>query len=436
MGISDYLNGPKLKVEVEQMSKLNQDLNSEINKLKESLQSLGGLELVDVEKRIFEEKANLEALNDAEKKKEDDIKSLEQKIAELQQQVLVVDEVLLLESFAIYTPKFSLTSSDEYKERLDKVRATEKDMIKKKTATKTGQAWTVNNSATEGQRLVNDMIKLLIRSFNNESDYCVDNVKFNNIEQSTKKIQTAFETLNKLGKVMNVSIASGYYDLKIEELRLAHEYQIKKQEEKEEAKRIREELREQQKLEQEIRAAREKIAKERKHFAAALKDLEDRLAKASDEAERLNIENRLAEIRLSCSALDSEESEIDYREKNAKAGYIYVISNIGAFGEGVYKVGMTRRLEPLDRIDELSDASVPFRFDLHAMIFSDNAPALEGKIHQAFEKNRINKINSRKEFFRVELKAIEDVIRSNYDAAVEFTEEAAAEDYRESLRLI
>jgi multidrug efflux pump subunit AcrA (membrane-fusion protein) len=279
------------------------------------------------------------------------------------------------------------------------------------------------------------MIKLVIRSFNNEADYCVDNVKFDNVELGEKRILKSFDACNRLGKLMDVELSRKYLALKIDELHLAHEFQLKKQEEKEEAKRAREELREQQKLEQEIRAARDKIAKERKHFAAAVRDLQTRLDKAQTEEERTTLVTKLAEVKANQIELESEEKLIDYREKNAKAGYVYVISNVGAFGEGVYKIGMTRRLEPMERIDELGDASVPFWFDVHAMVFSENAPALEAKLHERFAAGRLNKVNGRKEFFRADITEIESVIRENYDAAVEVVHEAPAEQYRESLRM-
>lgn len=234
---------------------------------------------------------------------------------------------------------------------------------------------------------------------------------------------------------MTVRLSDEYLNLKLDELRLAHEYQVKKQEEKEEAKRIREELREQQKLEQEIRAAREKIAKERKHFTAALRDLNLRLEKCTNEEDRAPLLNKITEMEAGKAALDNEEKVIDYREQNAKAGYVYIISNIGAFGEGVYKIGMTRRLDPMERIDELGDASVPFWFDVHALVFSENAPALEAKLHERFAAGRLNKVNGRKEFFRANISEIEAVIRANYDAVVEVTREAPAEQYRESLRM-
>jgi hypothetical protein len=308
-------------------------------------------------------------------------------------------------------------------------------LIKDNIAVTANEGWTVNGSASEGKKMVNDMKKLLLRSFNNECDYCVDNVKFNNIETNEKRIEKSYEQCNKLGRIMNAQIASSYKNLKYDELYLAYEYQKKKEEEKEEAKRAREDLREQQKLEREIREAREKIAKEKKHFTTAIKEFEEKLKNAADEKERELIEKNLAEAKNQLADLDKEEKVIDYREQNAKAGYVYVISNIGAFGENIYKIGMTRRLEPMDRVDELGDASVPFSFDVHAMIFSDNAPALEAKLHEHFYNNRINKLNDRKEFFKADINDIEKVVRENYNKIVDVVKEAPAEQYRESLRL-
>ena len=112
-----------------------------------------------------------------------------------------------------------------------------------------------------------------------------------------------------------------------------------------------------------------------------------------------------------------------------------MISNIGAFGENVYKIGMTRRLDPQDRVDELGDASVPFDFDVHAMIFSDDAPRLEAALHNAFEDRKLNFVNQRREFFRVSLDEIKKVVKENYDRSVEFVELAPAEQYRESIKL-
>lgn len=395
----------------------------------------GAMEVLEIQRHIGQENANLGTVRLAIQSAERDVAVLAHQTSELRGQILVFEATLLLESFALYEPKFKLNASHEYKTRLDMARERQKAMIKNGEAATGNMGWEVNGSKAEGRKLVNDMLKLVIRSFNNEADYCVDNVKFDNIELGEKRIRQSFEVCNRLGRVMTVRLSEGYLNLKLDELRLAHEFQVKKQEEKEEAKRLREELREQQKLEQEIRAAREKIAKERKHFAAALRDLNARLEKVATEEERSLLLAKIAEVEAGKASLDSEEKVIDYREQNAKAGYVYVISNIGAFGEGVYKIGMTRRLEPMERVDELGDASVPFWFDVHAMVFSDNAPALEAKLHERFAAGRLNKVNGRKEFFRADLVEIESIIRANYDAVVEVTHEAAAEQYRESLRM-
>lgn len=435
MALGDYLNGPKYRLQAQDLERQLAELQQRYEQMQVLAKKLGAMEILQAQDLIKKENAKLDVVRRTIQSAEREVGELSKQAIELQQQVLVLKDVLLLESFALYEPKFKLSASHEYKTRLETVRERQKALIKDGRAAIGNMGWEVNGSKAEGRKLVNDMIKLVIRSFNNEADYCVDNVKFDNIELGEKRIRKSFEICNRLGNVMTVRLSDEYLNLKLDELRLAHEFQIKKQEEKEEAKRTREELREQQKLEQEIRVARDKIAKERKHFTAALKDLQARLEKAKSDEERTLFLAKIAEVEASKANLDNEEKVIDYREQNAKAGYVYVISNIGAFGDGVYKIGMTRRLEPMERIDELGDASVPFWFDVHAMVFSENAPALEAKLHERFAAGRLNKVNGRKEFFRANLMEIESIIRANYDAVVEVTHEAPAEQYRESLRM-
>ncbi|MDN4070220.1 DUF4041 domain-containing protein [Paenibacillus vini] len=346
-----------------------------------------------------------------------------------------LDEQLMLQDFSLYKPKYDFTNSSEYKERLDSIRDQQKVMIKVGSACSGNQEWRVNNSQVEGKKMVNDMIKLVLRSFNNECDSCISNVKFNNIDTYEKKISKSFETLNKLGRIMKVEISNEYLYLKKQELYLAHEYQTKKQEEKEEQKLIREQLREEAKLQKEIEEARKSVEKEQKHYSNALSKALSQLEKCDSEAERENIQIKIQELTRSLDEIQKHLENIDYREANQKAGYVYVISNLGAFGENVYKIGMTRRLDPYDRINELGDASVPFNFDVHAMIFSDNAPRLEAALHNAFENKKLNLINSRREFFNVTIDEIERVIRKNHDRTVEFIKTADAEQYRESLTI-
>ena len=437
MSIMDIFRVNEIKAELARTAKERDSLKSaladtdkmEYHQLKQAIENLG----------LQKEKANQEtqaAQAEFAKRRQ----GFDQQLLELgkqielrKKQIIVQDEEILLESFALYKPQFKFQTSEEYKLRLDACRDKQKQLIKDGIAVKANEGWTVNNSKSEGKKMVNDMKKLLLRSFNNECDYCVDNVKFNNMEVNEKRIEKSFEELNKLGRIMQANIVDTYKKLKYEELYLAFEYQQKKQEEKEEQKRVREELREQQKLEQEIRQAREKIAKEKKHFTKAISELESKLKEAKNDSERALVLEKLDEVKGQYSELEKEEKVIDYREKNAKAGYVYIISNIGSLGENVYKIGMTRRLEPLERIDELGDASVPFEFDVHGLIFSENAPALEAKLHEHFYKSRINKLNDRKEFFKADILEIEKVVKENYDKVVDIVKEASAEQYRESL---
>ena len=231
---------------------------------------------------------------------------------------------------------------------------------------------------------------------------------------------------------MNISITQQYLNAKKKELRLAFEYQLKKQKEKEEQKAARAEQREQAKLQKELEEQRKKIEKEQTHYQTAFEKIKSQLELHPDNSDLLEKKNQIENHLLD---VDKALSDIDYRQANMKAGYVYIISNIGAFGENIYKIGMTRRLNPQDRIDELGDASVPFNFDVHAMIFSDDAPALEAALHKAFEDRKLNMVNKRREFFYVTLDEIKDVVKKNFDKTVEFTDIPDAEQYRVSQKM-
>ena len=206
----------------------------------------------------------------------------------------------------------------------------------------------------------------------------------------------------------------------------------KKQEEKEAQKAARAEMREAAKLQKEIEAQRKKIEKEQTHYQTAYEKLLKQLESSPDDADLIQ---KKSELETQLQDIDKAMKDIDYREANQRAGYVYIISNIGAFGENVYKIGMTRRLDPQDRVDELGDASVPFNFDVHAMIFSEDAPALEAKLHKAFEDRKLNLVNQRREFFKVSLDEIKDVVKNNFDKTVEFVEVPDADQYRISLKM-
>ena len=319
---------------------------------------------------------------------------------------------------------------------MEKIRDQQKTMVKDKTAVSYYNNWTVNGSKSEGRKMTNDTIKMILRCFNTDCDNAISKVKYNNVDSMQARIQKSFDTLNKLNEINKVELSEDYLSLKFQELWLAVEYAFKKQDEKEEMKRARQELREQAILQKELEEARKNIVKEQQHYSNALTKLSTQLESDLSEEQKSNLLEKKQEVEEQLQKLQESLENVDYRAANQKAGYVYIISNIGAFGENVYKIGMTLRLEPMDRVDELGDASVPFNFDVHAMIFSEDAPKLEAALHRAFEDKKLNMINTRREFFHVTLEEIEQVVKENYDKTVEFIKTPPAEQYRRSKAIL
>ena len=415
-----------------------EEANREIESLKSTMEQLrrqllpeyNTVEALNSQISELEDKKNIceSELKIIKKKFED----LEKKYAEKSVNLIQLDDEILYQSFSLFRPQYDFANSEKYKQELERIRQEQKRMIKDKTAVTYFDNWTVDGSKAKGRKMTNDNIKMILRCFNTDCENAIDRVKFNNIDSMRARIQKSFDSLNKLNEVNRVSLTSSYLDLKFQELQLAIEYTMKKQEEKEEQKRIRQELREQAKLEKEIEEARKDIEKEKKHYSNALTKVNSHLAESLDDSQRQALLEKKAEIEGHLVELQKSLEEVDYRATNQKAGYVYIISNIGAFGEDVYKIGMTRRLEPMERVDELGDASVPFNFDVHAMIFCEDAPKLEAALHHAFEDRKLNMINTRREFFHVTLDQIEEVVKANYDKTVEFIRLPAAEQYRQS----
>lgn len=354
------------------------------------------------------------------------------KIDALKKEAVFFEDAITFQEFGLYTPRYDFVTSEEYKEELDRIRDAQKKLIKNDKAIIGATTWTVNGSKSKGNKMIADMKKLFLRAFNSDCEDVISKVKYNNFDMSLKKIRQSANSIEKLGKSMSLQITQKYIDWKEEELTLAFEYQQKKQEEKEAQKAARAEMREAARLQKEIEAQRKKIEKEQTHYQTAYEKLLKQLEEDPDNSDLLakksELENQLNDI-------DRAIKDIDYREANQRAGYVYIISNIGAFGENVYKIGMTRRLDPQDRVDELGDASVPFNFDVHAMIFSDDAPALEAALHKAFEDRKLNMVNTRREFFNVTLAEIKEVVKENFDKTVEFVDVPDAEQFRVSQKM-
>lgn len=325
-----------------------------------------------------------------------------------------------------YTPHYNFEKALDYERALSNNRNDQKALIK------AGKAVIAEPCDRCDKKVAALLVKLLLRTFNSECDLLIQNVDYKNVVVFENRVNNSFEQLNKLTLNYNVMITSEFLKLKIEELRIYHEFQEKKQAEAEEQRQIKEIMREEIRAEREMEKAKAEAEKEEQKYQSLL----DKMMEAARQAQGAELEKMNAQI----SVLQQQLEEAKAKERAisqaqlTKAGYVYVISNVGSFGENVFKIGMTRRLEPQERVDELGDASVPFQFDVHAMIYHENAPELETKLHQIFDKKRVNKINPRKEFFRVSLDEIEQVARQ-YKADVSFTKIAEAKEYRQSLAM-
>ncbi len=416
-------------------AKENNELKEEIKELKKLLnpeqQEIANL-VKEIDKLKLEKDKISKEVDKLLSKKQD----LSNKIKLKKKDLILLDDEILMQEFGLYKPIYDFESSEKYKQAIDNLRIVQKEMIKNKSAVIYSNNWTVDGSKAKGKKMTNDNIKQIIMAFNIECDNLIAKVKYNNIQSIQKRIEKTFERLNKLNESNQVRLTSKYLEYKLSELKLVHEYQVKKQEEKEEQKRIREELREEAKLKKELEEAKKNTLKDITHFENALSKLNEQLKSnnLSDE-EIKNLQLKKEELEKNIDNLNLSLKDIDYRQENQRAGYVYIISNIGAFGKDVYKIGMTRRLEPMDRIDELGDASVPFNFDVHAMIFADDAPKLENALHKAFENKKLNMVNQRREFFNVTLEEIEKVVKENFDKTVEFKKEPEAEQFRQSLKI-
>lgn len=401
--------------------------------------------ITDIEAEVENQKMSLEQLISA---KNTDIKNIEtdfnilnsnyQSALEiyknLRKEVSVFESKLDLIEFGIYEAVYDFEKSDDFREEQNKIIQIQKEMITADTAAICNANWTVEGSEAKGRAVVKVYKKLMLRAFNGECDVLISKVKWNNVNQMKERMQKLFDAINKLGQGFQVYLNYQYLDLKQKELILEYEYQSKRQQEKEEMRAIQEELREEEKAKREFEQAQREAEKEEATYQKALdkarKEYEFSTGEKHDKLQA-QIEKLEQELQV---AQEKKERALSMAQQT-KRGHVYIISNIGSFGENVYKIGMTRRLEPIDRVKELGDASVPFHFDIHAMIYSDEAPTLENELHKAFTNKKVNMLNYRKEFFNVTLDEIENKVKEiRLDA--EFSRLPEAMEYRETLAIL
>lgn len=344
----------------------------------------------------------------------------------LLKEIAVFDERLAFAEMGVYEPHFDFGDSEEYKSAINANRAEQKALISVKSAVLCLKEWVVEGSRAEGKKMSDRNVKLTLRAFNSECDAAIANCRWNNVNAMEKRIEKAQQQIDKLNEPNAIIITKELVALKLKELYLTHEYREKLKQEREERAEAARAAREEQKLQRDIERAEEEEAR----YARLLN-------KAKAEAQSI-VGPQLAVFQEQINVLERDLAEAHEKTVRAQAlaertrsGYVYVVSNIGSFGEGVVKIGLTRRLDPTDRIRELGDASVPFVFDTHAIIYSDDAPTLERSLHAEFEATRINTANMRKEFFRAAIDQVEAALTKLAPAAP-FFRDIEAQEFRET----
>ncbi|WP_251547919.1 DUF4041 domain-containing protein [Limosilactobacillus caecicola] len=439
MSLLDIFKVGTYKSEISEL----QRKNAELQKIADLKMTASQMEPVELEKLIDEKRKQLEETKSSLDKESASLESLnielqalQVRLAEAKKDLVSVDEEVQLESYGLYKPRYDFTNSAVFKERLQQVRQEQKQMIKDGTAGLVFRPMLLDNSKSKGRAMQSKNIKQLVRSFNVECEAAVNKVTKANIESIEKRINRSFDQLNRLNEPNGVRLTDDYRDSKLDEAHIALEYALKKEEEKDILREQREREREEKQLQRELAAERKKYEKDEQHFIKAESEVQQKISEASDDEEINSLKSQLAELQQKLAEIQEHKEKLDHREENPTAGYVYIISNIGAFGENVFKIGVTRRLDPMDRIHELGSASVPFPFDVHALIFSDDAFKLEASLHEHFAKDRVNQVNKRKEYFNITISDIKQALEKYKDLTFDFNEYPIAEEYRDSQKII
>ncbi len=399
---------------------------------RQQLKRYQGIFDVEAEQRRIQ-KENQSLTNDNEKLKKEG-RVIRDVVTDLKSQLAGLEDEQGMQEFGLYKPKYDFGTSAGYKAKVDEIRQHQKKLIKDKKAIIWGTQWEVQGSKAKGRTMMNRLTRLTLRAFNGECDSIIIKVKYNNVDRIKDRIERVYEAINKLNASQNCRINPKYLDSKAQELYVVHEYQEKLQAEKEEQRQIREQMREEQRAQKELEKAQHDAEKEEEQYQKALDKARKEMEQATGEKQS-ELKGEIERLNQMLTEANEKKERAISRAQMTKSGHVYIISNIGSFGENIYKIGLTRRLVPMDRVKELGDASVPFLFDVHAMIYSDDAPALENHLHKTFDSRRVNLVNSRKEFFRVSLGEIVEAVHSKH-GEVQFTMKAEAIDYRKTQAII
>jgi hypothetical protein len=418
------IESDKLKMESDKLKMESDKLKMESDKLKSNL---------DIYKNIIDVESHLSLKNNELLCLKKDYTDKKMLYDELLSEITSMEENLENISYGVYKPHYDFQTSHQYKNELENLQTKEKALIKSGAATYCGIPWTVEGSKSKGNQMLKHQSKLMLRAFNGECDAAISKVNWNNIKIMETRVRKAFDAINKLGETQQNSIVGEYLNLKMMELQLEYELKEKLYQEKEEQRKIREQMREDEKVLAEIEKATSDAEKDEKIYQKALEKARKELSITTG-VELIQLNDKIKQLEENLLLAQQARQRAISMAQQTKSGHVYIISNIGSFGDDIFKIGMTRRLEPQDRIDELGNASVPFNFDVHGVIYTENAPELENNIHKILSEKKINLVNKRREFFNVTIDDIEKVVR-DLNCHVELTKLAEAKEYKLSKQM-
>lgn len=439
--IQDYKAGSKALLKLNyKISSITRTLNKEKSLLVKTIEETRGLQELknhadDVAKQL-ELNTNQLNLRGIECQRLGKKVKVEKK--ELHQLMSKIDLYVRLDDFVEYgffeEPEYLYETSLRFAEEIKRIRDKQKELIKNKTAVTYPEAILISDDKTYNNQILGGQVKLMLTAFNIECDTLISKISPSNFSRTLERIDNLATALEKSAATLFCGFNSDYVELKFEECKFQYQYKLKKQKEQEEQSLIREQMREEQKAGKEYEKAVTKAERELRIHQEMLEKAKIKLNKASNE-ERIGAEERISYLELQLKELEGQKERALSMAEQTKRGFVYVISNVGSFGEGIYKIGLTRRLEPLDRVKELGGASVPFVFDVHAMIYAEDAPKLESNLHRELTHSRVNAVNLRKEFFRTDLESIKEAVKKIAGTEAEFKTTISANDYYETRRL-
>lgn len=366
--------------------------------------------------------SELAALAAEAQRRRSDLADVDHRLQNLRGQIEQAEGEAELQDVGVYRYRHRLDDAVAYKAALERLKDTIRTTAKPGVAVIGSPQWTVDGSIVKGRAMVREVSKLMLRAYNADADHAVRTMRPYKLDSALARLDTTRSTITRLGKTMRIEISENYHALRRSELELTADYLSKVEQEKDRQRALREQQREDRKVEEEIARKQAQLDKERQRYTTALAQLEA----GGDTA-------AAAQVRAQLTSVTAALAGLAQRRENLRLGHVYVISNVGAFGHRMVKIGMTRRLEPEDRIRELGDASVPFRFDKHALILSEDAVELEAWLHRRFRDRAVNRVNTRREFFYVTPAEVRDALSERGEQfLIEFNEVADAAEWHQS----